>query len=51
MREPVGLFFAGGVTTSGMSEGVANPVGHSAGGAGLAAGQPHYTLSAQRTTP
>ncbi len=25
--EPVGLFFAGGVTTSGTSEGVANPVG------------------------
>ncbi len=48
--EPVGLFFAGGVTNSGVSEGVANPAPTVLSELGSAAREPPTRLWAQRTT-
>lgn len=42
--EPVGLFFAGGVNSSGVSEGVANPVGDVLSELGTQAGGGSYTF-------
>ena len=48
--EPVGLFFAGGVTNTGVSEGIANPAPDGSGGVGAQQGSNSTRLSAQRTT-